>query len=116
MDEELVSTIVNVLDNRMATAIQVFDLKGRCDFADFFILCNAETEKHAQALCDHVEETVKKKMKRRVLHVEGYVPGHWILMDYISVILHIFTPSMREYYGLERLWGDAPDVTKKYTL
>ena len=61
------------------------------------------------------EEQLRQQMKLRSLLVEGTAPGRWILLDYGDFIFHIFTEDCRRFYGLERLWGDAPNVTAEYT-
>mgnify|MGYP000318302333 CR=1 FL=1 len=77
------------------------------DIADYFVIASCDTEIQARAVADAVE----MKLKRKGLlphHIEGYEYAHWILMDYVSVVIHIFQKPYRIYYGLERLWGDVP--------
>ncbi len=83
------------------------DLKGKCSFTDAFIICHGLQVRQTQAIADAIEEALKKQ---KVLpnHVEGYRTGEWILMDYSDLIVHIFTRERREFFNLERLWGDAP--------
>jgi ribosome-associated protein len=82
-------------------------LKGTCSFADAFVICHGLQVRQTQAIADAIEEALKKQ-KVHPNHVEGYRMGEWILMDYSDVIVHIFTKERREFFNLERLWGDAP--------
>lgn len=75
--------------------------------SDYFIVCTATSDRHAQALADSVEKFMKDKCKTRPLVTEGYQKGEWILMDYVDVIVHIFLKEKRDFYRLESLWGDA---------
>jgi ribosome-associated protein len=83
------------------------DLKGACSFTDAFVICHGLQVRQTQAIADAVEETLKKQ-KVYPAHIEGYRTGEWILMDYSDLIVHIFTRERREFFNLERLWGDAP--------
>lgn len=87
----------------------VLDLKGTCSFTDAFLICHGQQARQTQAIADAIEESLKKQ-KVALNHVEGYRTGEWILMDYSDLIVHIFTRERREFFNLERLWGDAPRV------
>jgi len=94
---------------KKAEEITVLDLRGLSDVADYFIVCHGRSSRQVQSIADSIEEALLA-LKRRPSHIEGYSRGEWILMDYIDLVVHIFTAERREYYGLERLWGDAPRV------
>lgn len=83
--------------------------------ADFFILCSASNERQAVAIADNIVAALKEQLGVRPLLVEGTTPGRWVLLDYGDFIVHIFTEDVRRFYGLERLWGDAPNVTAELT-
>ena len=83
--------------------------------ADYFILCSASSERQAAAITDAVTERLREELKVKPLLVEGTTPGRWILLDFGDFILHVFTEDTRRFYGLERLWGDAPNVTAEFT-
>lgn len=83
------------------------DLKGACSFTDVFVICHGQQVRQTRAIADAIEETLKKQ-KLLPNHVEGYRTGEWILMDYADLIIHIFTRERRDFFNLERLWGDAP--------
>lgn len=74
---------------------------------DYFVICTATSDRHAQALADSVEEFMKNKTASRPLCVEGYQMGEWILLDFVDVVVHIFLEEKRLFYRLESLWGDA---------
>lgn len=83
--------------------------------ADYFILCSASNERQATAIADNIVAALKEQLGVRPLLVEGTTPGRWVLLDYGDFIVHIFTEDVRRFYGLERLWGDAPNVTAELT-
>jgi ribosome-associated protein len=76
------------------------------------MICSGSTERQTGAIADSIEERLREKLDTRPRMVEGVSPGRWILMDYGDFIVHIFTEETRRFYALDRLWGDAPDVTK----
>jgi ribosome-associated protein len=78
--------------------------------ADFFVICSAESLPQIRAISETVEDTLSKE-GQQPLSVEGRSGGVWALMDYGDVILHVFQEESREFYGLDRLWGDAPQIT-----
>jgi ribosome-associated protein len=92
---------------KKAGDLVTLDLKGRCSFTDAFIICHGLQVRQTQAIADAIEKALKAQ-KVYPSHVEGYRTGEWILMDYSDLIVHIFTRERREFFNLERLWGDAP--------
>jgi ribosome-associated protein len=82
--------------------------------ADYFIITSANSERQAQAIADSILSQLRDELKVKPLLVEGTTPGRWILLDFGDFIVHIFTEDVRRFYGLERLWGDAPNVTAEY--
>ncbi len=92
---------------KKATDIRLLDVRGLTEVTDYFIICTASADIHGRAIADSlVEELEKKKVKP--LHKEGYQKANWILLDFVDLVVHIFLKEAREYYNLERLWGDAP--------
>ncbi len=100
------------MQGRKAIDLKVLDLTAVCDFTDYFLVCSASNERQAQAIADAVLKALKP-LKVRPLSVEGYNRAHWVLLDFGDFLVHIFEPDKRNLYALERLWGDAPDVTAK---
>lgn len=85
----------------------VLDLRGLSDAADFFLIASGDSDVHARAIADNILERLEAAGFRPI-GVEGRSGGRWILLDYVTVIVHIFLPRVRAFYQLERLWGDAP--------
>ncbi len=88
------------------TILDLSDIPGAS--TDFFVICSGNSRTHAQAISDEVEKQMKQQQGEWPLNKEGKEHGEWILMDYVSVVVHIFQPRFREFYQLEDLWGDAP--------
>lgn len=98
---------IEQLLSRKAEDIAVIDLRKTADFVDYFILCTGTSDVHVRALADAVVEGLKAE-GQRPYHVEGYDMRKWVLIDFVDIIVHIFQAESRRFYGLERLWGDAP--------
>ena len=105
---EVARAVAAALDKK-ATNVLVLDLRNTQAFTDFFVLCSGQNPRQVQAIADGVEESLKAA-KIRPAHIEGYDRAEWILMDYFSFIVHVFSPQTREFYSLERLWADAERV------
>jgi ribosome-associated protein len=95
---------------KKAYAVLALDVTAQTSIADAFVLCSVGSSRQAQAVTDEVERVLKEGGERP-LSIEGYAQGTWVLMDYGDFVLHVFLEERREYYGLERLWGDAQDIT-----
>ena len=89
----------------------LLDARGICSFADYFVMCNGESDRQIRAICDEVEQILKKE---GVLpnHSEGTVDSGWLLLDFGDVIVHIFAPLQREYYQLDELWSRAIPIVR----
>ena len=87
----------------------MLDLRHTPAFTDFFVLCSGQNQRQVKAIADAVEETLRAA-KVRPAHIEGYDRAEWILMDFFTFIVHVFAPQTREFYSLERLWGDAERI------
>jgi ribosome-associated protein len=112
--ESRVQFAVEAALNRKAFDLDVLEVAQLTSIADFFILCSGNTERQTQAIADAVAEHVRTRAGTKPSLVEGENPGRWILIDYGDFIVHIFTEDCRRFYGLERLWGDAPNVTNRF--
>lgn len=108
--EGLLRLALAALDNKKAFHVVVLDVAQHTSIADAFVICSVGSLRQAQAVCDEVERRLKEH-GRRPLAVEGYSYGGWILMDYGDFLLHIFDEQRRAFFALERLWGDAPEVS-----
>ena len=104
---ETLETFTEPLLEMKAEAIVLMDLRGIAEFTDHFIICTGTSDVQVRAIADAVIERGKTD-GQRPLHVEGYDQRKWILIDFVDLVVHIMQPDEREFYGLERLWGDAP--------
>ena len=107
IDLSALETYTKPLQEMKAEDITVLDLRGIAEFADFFVICSGTSDVHVRAIADAVVDRGKKD-DQRPLNTEGYDQRKWILIDFVDVVVHVMQPKDREFYGLERLWGDAP--------
>jgi ribosome-associated protein len=107
--EEMVAAVADLAADRKALDIVGLDLRGMIGYADYFVICTGRTDRQTRAIHDAIHEGMKARgiLPRRV---EGLSEARWILMDYLDVVVHVFTPDTREYYRLEQLWGEAPSL------
>lgn len=97
-------------DDKKASDICVLDLTGKTDVCDYFVICTGSNNRQVDAIVDEIREKVSKNFGLSPLSCEGREGLRWVLVDYGAVVVHVFTPEMRDFYRLERLWGDAPRV------
>ena len=95
--------------DKKAFDVVVLDLRKTPAFTDFFLLCSGQNARQVHAIADAVEEALRAA-KVRPSHIEGYDRAEWILMDFFTFIVHVFSPATREFYSLERLWGNAERI------
>jgi ribosome-associated protein len=105
---EVAKAVKAALDKK-AMDVVVLDLRHTPAFTDFFLLCSGQNTRQVHAIADAVEEALRAA-KVKPNHVEGYDRGEWVLLDIFTFIVHVFTPQTREFYSLERLWGDAERI------
>jgi ribosome-associated protein len=106
--DKLSEIIVKGMQEKKAIDIVVMDLrKVKNAVADFFVICSGNSDKQLDAIADSVDEEVYKAFKENPWHTEGKNNKEWMLLDYINVVAHVFRKDRREFYALERLWGDA---------
>jgi ribosome-associated protein len=106
--EKLSEIIVKGMQEKKAIDIVVMDLrKVKNAVADFFVICSGNSDKQLDAIADSVDQEVYKALKENPWHTEGKNNKEWMLLDYINVVAHVFRKDRREFYALERLWGDA---------
>ena len=92
---------------RNARLPTILDLRGLSDVTDFFVIATGDSDTHARAISENILDRTREDGFRPV-GVEGLNAGRWVLMDYVGLIVHVFLGEVREFYQLERLWGDAP--------
>ncbi len=105
--ERLAVRTAEVARDKLGEDIVIIDLRGRSSLADFFVVATAGSTIHAQAIASEVVSRLKQEGEP-IHHSEGTEAGVWVLLDYVDVVVHILTGETRQYYGFERLWGDAP--------
>ena len=104
-----VKLAVAAAQDKLAIDLTVLDLRNATAFTDFFIVCTGANMKQVQAIADSVEAKLRAAGQKPAL-VEGYRKGEWVLLDYFTFIVHIFLPTRRTFYALERLWGGAEPI------
>ncbi len=105
--KELTEKIANCMLEKQGEDIVALNLEGLSSICDAFVICTGTVDVHVKAIVDHIMKTLDDESRIRAKHVEGYTGLNWVLIDYADVIIHVFQPQSREFYRLERLWGDA---------
>lgn len=104
---EEVSRAVDLALDRKGRAVAVLDLRGLSSATDFFVIATGTSDVHVRRIAEHIIEEMRSDGVRPD-HVEGLQGGRWVLIDFIDFVVHVFHPAARDFYELERLWGDAP--------
>ncbi|MCB0720432.1 MAG: ribosome silencing factor [Bacteroidetes bacterium] len=107
---DLVVRAVDAVLSRKAEKVLVMDLRDVTGIADYFVICEGTTDIQIKAIANAAIDQVKEHCSEKPWHSEGMDTLQWVLLDYVDVVVHVMTPEKREYYGLERLWGDASTV------
>jgi ribosome-associated protein len=106
--EKLSNAIVKGMQEKKASEIIVMDLREvKNAVADFFVICSGNSDKQIEAISESIDEDVYKALKEKPWHMEGKSNKEWMILDYISVVAHIFRKDRRQFYALDKLWGDA---------
>lgn len=106
--EKLSKAVVAGMQEKKAQDIVVMDMRDTKNaIADFFVICSGSSDKQVEDIDRSVDEEVEKKLKENPWHMEGKNNKEWVILDYITVVVHIFKKDKREFYALEKLWGDA---------
>lgn len=107
-DSELLIIIVNAIQNKKGIDIVDLNLsKLEHSITDHYVICHGNSNTQVEAIADSVEDEVKNNLNLKALHKEGYKNAQWILLDYASIIVHIFQKEFRNFYNLEELWADG---------
>jgi len=106
---ELVIELARSCADDKCDEVMVLDLRGLSSITDYFIIATGTSDRQIRTVADHLLKTAKEKTLRP-LGVDGYEYAHWILIDFVDVMVHLFAPDYRQLYDLELLWGDAPRV------
>jgi ribosome-associated protein len=106
--QELLSEICRYAEDKKAHDLVELDMRAVLGYTDWFMICSGNSDRQTKAIHDAILEGLKREHDVQPRRVEGLPAADWILMDYLDVVVHIFTPSTREFYRLEQLWGEAP--------
>ena len=106
---------LKAVDSKKASDVTILDISEIATFADYFLLCTGDSSRQIQAIADEIEAKLKES-GYRPNHIEGYRNAEWVLLDYIDLVVHIFSRSARNFYDLERLWRDAKKVDARKLL
>ncbi len=110
--KRITEVIVHGMQEKKAKDIVSLDLRNiSSSVSDFFVVCHADSSTQVKAIADSVEDEMMKVFGEEPWHKEGFQNSEWILLDFVSVVVHIFRTEKREHYGVEDLWGDAEVVT-----
>jgi len=104
--KDFLNRITELIFNKNGSDVKILDLKKLAAFADYFIICSADSTTQVKAIADEIEDKLQED-GIRCWHREGYKAFSWVLLDYVDFIIHVFKKDAREFYNLEKLWGDA---------
>ncbi|MFM7681465.1 MAG: ribosome silencing factor [Bacteroidota bacterium] len=106
--DDLLASIIKGIEDVKGLDIDILDLRGIDNsVCDYFVICNGNSNTQVNAIVGSVQKGVSKELKDKPWHTEGTDVGEWVLMDYVSIVVHVFQKHIREYYNIESLWGDA---------
>src|ERR1700745_634032 len=106
--DQLALTVAELAADKKALEIVQLDLRGIIGYTDYFVICSGRTDRQVKAIHDAIHLGMKQAPGLLPRRMEGLTQATWVLMDYLDVVVHVFTPDTREYYRLEQLWGEAP--------
>jgi len=105
----LVEVIIDAIEDVKGQKIVVLDLRElENSSCDFFVICEGNSDTQVSAIGDRIERKAREVLQERPWHVEGRQNAEWVLIDYVSTVVHVFKRDIRAFYALEELWGDAP--------
>jgi ribosome-associated protein len=108
IEDALISNIISGIDNVKGLDVSLLDLRDiENTVCSYFVVCTGSSNTHVNAIVSSIQKSVSKELKEKPFHTEGNDNAEWVLMDYVSVVVHVFQKQIREYYNIEELWGDA---------
>ena len=108
--DEPVQLAIKCAQEKKAVELIALDLREIASFTEFFVIASGTNQRQVQAVCDEINEQLKKQLNAKTVRIEGYNTGEWVLLDYGDFVVHVFNKEAREFYDLERLWRDARKV------
>jgi ribosome-associated protein len=106
--EELAELVIDLAGDKKAIDVVELDVRDAVGYTDYFIVCSGNTDRQVKAIHDGIHQGLKDDHGLLPRRVEGLTESRWVLMDYLDVVVHIFTPEARDFYRLEQLWGEVP--------
>ncbi|HSD13538.1 MAG TPA: ribosome silencing factor [Flavobacterium sp.] len=107
-NDALLANIIKGIEEVKGNNIDILDLRAiENTVCDYFVICNGNSNTQVNAIVNSIQKVVSKDLKDKPWHVEGAENGEWVLMDYVSIVVHVFQKHIRDYYNIEGLWGDA---------
>lgn len=114
--EQTVSLAVDYALEKKALDLKLLDVRGLSSLTDFLLLASGRSDRQVQAIADNIRTEFKHRQQLLPLAVEGMEQGLWVLLDYGDVMIHVFQPRIREFYDLEGLWSEAPELPLEGTV
>ena len=106
---QLANKITDLIFNKKGYDVKILDLRKLTTITDYFVICTGDSDTQVKAIADEVNKELRDEGIRS-WHTEGYQKLNWVLLDYVDVVVHVFKKEIREFYNLEKLWGDAPSI------
>jgi ribosome-associated protein len=106
---QLANIATDLIFNKKGYDVKILDLRKLTTITDYFVVCSGDSDTQVKAIADEVDKGLRDQ-GIRPWHTEGYKALNWILIDFVDVVVHVFKKDIRDYYNLEKLWGDAPSV------
>ena len=104
---KLPKAITQLMLDKKATEIKIINVSKLTSLTDYFIICSSDSEPKTKAIMNHIKDKIHEKYDIKPLHLEGIENLEWVLLDYVNIVVNIFSKEKREYYNIERLWADA---------
>jgi ribosome-associated protein len=108
--EQIARMVADAISDKKGLDIEILEVGDLLAITEVFVIASGTSRTHVRAVSEGVEEALAESIDRKPLRREGTDQGEWVLLDYGDIVVHLFQPEQREYYGLERLWRDAPRV------
>lgn len=105
----LANKITDLIFNKKGYDVKIIDLRKLTTITDYFVICTGDSDTQVKAIADEVDKQLRDEGIKS-WHTEGYQGLNWVLIDFVDVVVHVFKKETREFYNLEKLWGDAPSV------
>lgn len=107
-NDQLITEIINGIENVKGENISILDLREiENTVCEYYIICDGNSNTQVKAISNSIQKIVGKNSQEKAWHVEGEATAEWVLIDYVNVVVHVFQKSIRDFYDIEGLWGDA---------